>query len=194
VPTFAILNLPEWKCPAPGVMANMTYDDKTELWQLRMREVQGAIVVASVFQFAIGVFGMKLNLVLFPNLRLVYKEIIINSLKRDCWIDPAIHYSINYRSCYCYGRAVSIRGGGKHGRQTLGHFWTVIILIILKFLVHPNSYLFYRTIFLVIVFSQYLKNVKCPLPTFRKGQGWGVKKLDIFTLLPVDGSNCNKTK
>lgn len=70
VPTFAILNLPEWKCPAPGVMANMTYEDKTELWQLRMREVQGAIVVASVFQFAIGVFGMKLNLVLFPNLRL----------------------------------------------------------------------------------------------------------------------------
>lgn len=78
VPTFAILNLPEWKCPAPGVMANMTYEDKTELWQLRMREVQGAIVVASVFQFAIGIFGMKLNLVLFPNLRLVYKEIIIN--------------------------------------------------------------------------------------------------------------------
>lgn len=78
VPTFAILNLPEWKCPAPGVMANMTYEDKTELWQLRMREVQGAIVVASVFQFTIGIFGMKFNLVLFPNLRLVYKEIIIN--------------------------------------------------------------------------------------------------------------------
>ncbi len=56
--------------PAPGVMANMTYENKTELWQLRMREVQGAIVVTSVFQFAIGVFGMKLNLVLFPNLRL----------------------------------------------------------------------------------------------------------------------------
>ena len=58
MPTFAILNLPEWKCPAPDIMANMTYEDKTELWQLRMREVQGAIVVASVFQFAIGVFGI----------------------------------------------------------------------------------------------------------------------------------------
>lgn len=58
VPTFAILNLPEWSCPAPEVMANMTYEDKTELWQLRMREVQGAIVVASVFQLAIGVFGI----------------------------------------------------------------------------------------------------------------------------------------
>ena len=57
VPTFAILNLPEWKCPAPEVMANMTYEDKTELWQLRMREVQGAIIVASIFQVAIGAFG-----------------------------------------------------------------------------------------------------------------------------------------
>lgn len=57
VPTFAILSLPEWTCPAPQVMANMTYDDKTELWQSRMREVQGAIIVASVFQVAIGMFG-----------------------------------------------------------------------------------------------------------------------------------------
>lgn len=42
---------------------------------------------------------------------------------------------------------------------------------------------------MVIVFSQYLKHVKCPLPTYRKEHGWSIKKLDIFTLLPVDGSN-----
>ena len=57
VPTFAILNLPEWKCPSKDVIANMTYDDKTELWQVRMREVQGAIIVSSLFQVAIGLFG-----------------------------------------------------------------------------------------------------------------------------------------
>lgn len=39
-------------------MANMTYEDKTELWQLRMREVQGAIIVASLFQVVMGTFGI----------------------------------------------------------------------------------------------------------------------------------------
>jgi len=38
-------------------MTNMTYEDKTELWQLRMREIQGAIIVASLFQVAMGMFG-----------------------------------------------------------------------------------------------------------------------------------------
>ncbi len=61
VPTFAILNLPQWKCPAPDVIANMTYEDKTELWQMRMREVQGAIAVSAVFQVLIGAFGNIFN-------------------------------------------------------------------------------------------------------------------------------------
>ena len=58
VPTFAILNLPEWKCPEREDMLNMTYEDKTELWQLRMREVQGAIMVASSLEIFIGAFGL----------------------------------------------------------------------------------------------------------------------------------------
>lgn len=57
VPTFAILSLPEWKCPSKDVMANMTYEEKTELWQVRMREVQGAIIISSLFEVAIGFFG-----------------------------------------------------------------------------------------------------------------------------------------
>lgn len=57
VPTFAILSLPEWQCPDKEVIANMTYEDKTELWQTRMREVQGAITVASLFEVATGCFG-----------------------------------------------------------------------------------------------------------------------------------------
>ena len=60
VPTFAILSLPEWKCPSSEAMANMTYEDKTEVWQLRMREIQGAIIVASLFQLLIGVLGIYL--------------------------------------------------------------------------------------------------------------------------------------
>ena len=61
VPTFAILSLHEWKCPSAEAMANMTYEDKTELWQLRMREIQGAIIVASLFQIAMGMFGIILQ-------------------------------------------------------------------------------------------------------------------------------------
>ena len=37
---------------------NITYEEKTELWQTRMREVQGAIIVASLFQVVIGYFGI----------------------------------------------------------------------------------------------------------------------------------------
>ena len=39
-------------------MANMTYQDKTELWQQRMREIQGAVIVASLFEVAVGMFGI----------------------------------------------------------------------------------------------------------------------------------------
>lgn len=77
VPTFVILNLPQvsavlplieifllpldfytqWQCPSPEVMANLTYEDKTEVWQMRMREIQGAIIVSAVFQVLIGFLG-----------------------------------------------------------------------------------------------------------------------------------------
>ena len=58
VPTFAVLSLPEWQCPAKELMTNMTYEDKTELWQTRMREVQGAITMAALFQVSLGSFGL----------------------------------------------------------------------------------------------------------------------------------------
>ena len=37
---------------------NMTYEDKTEEWQRRMREVQGAIIVASIVQLVVGYCGI----------------------------------------------------------------------------------------------------------------------------------------
>ena len=43
-PTFAILALPENTCPpdfATNGWGNMSYEDKTEEWQKRMRAVQG---------------------------------------------------------------------------------------------------------------------------------------------------------
>lgn len=57
VPVLAILNLPQWKCPNKEAMNIMSADEKTELWQLRMREISGAIAVSAVFQLVIGFTG-----------------------------------------------------------------------------------------------------------------------------------------
>lgn len=57
VPVLAILNLPQWKCPNTETFNTMSADDRTELWQLRMREISGAIAVSAVFQLVIGFTG-----------------------------------------------------------------------------------------------------------------------------------------
>ncbi|XP_055545592.1 solute carrier family 23 member 2 isoform X2 [Wyeomyia smithii] len=58
VPTLAILNLPQWKCPSKEVISAMRVDDKTELWQSRMRELSGAIAVSALLQVFIGYTGL----------------------------------------------------------------------------------------------------------------------------------------
>jgi solute carrier family 23 (nucleobase transporter), member 1 len=58
VPTLAILSLDKWKCPAKSEFAMMTDEMKEELWQVRMRELSGAIMVSSLFQVFIGATGL----------------------------------------------------------------------------------------------------------------------------------------
>nr|XP_049462703.1 solute carrier family 23 member 2 [Anopheles coluzzii] len=58
VPTLAILNLPQWKCPPADAIDAMTDTDRTELWQVRMRELSGAIAVAAVTQLVLGFSGL----------------------------------------------------------------------------------------------------------------------------------------
>lgn len=58
VPTLAVLNLPELQCPAAEVIEQMSPENRTELWQSRMRVLSGAISVAAILQVAIGVFGI----------------------------------------------------------------------------------------------------------------------------------------
>lgn len=49
-------------------MAKMTDSEKTELWQIRMRELSGAIAVSACFQVVIGYTGLvgKLLKVITP--------------------------------------------------------------------------------------------------------------------------------
>ncbi|XP_066505709.1 solute carrier family 23 member 1 [Hoplias malabaricus] len=64
-PTLAILALPKWKCPETGTtpefnttVASASPLDPDEVWKVRMREIQGAILVASLLQVALGLSGL----------------------------------------------------------------------------------------------------------------------------------------
>ena len=96
VPTFAILSLPGFVCPEDFDMknrkwtrSNMTYDEKTEEWQIRMREIQGAICVSAIFQVVMGFSGRRFSIrideiqliiilikVLFRNKRIILHTIL----------------------------------------------------------------------------------------------------------------------
>ncbi|CAN7996418.1 unnamed protein product [Ixodes hexagonus] len=58
VPILAVLSLPQWQCPTEeqlhALPANATELD----WKPRMREIQGAIMVASVFEVFAGLTGL----------------------------------------------------------------------------------------------------------------------------------------
>ncbi|XP_076349421.1 solute carrier family 23 member 2-like isoform X3 [Tachypleus tridentatus] len=57
-PIFAILSLSQWKCPSEEEMLSATEEELQEIWQLRMREIQGAITAASIFEIVIGFSGV----------------------------------------------------------------------------------------------------------------------------------------
>lgn len=51
------MSLPRWKCPAPDVFDAMGDAERTELWQVRMREIQGAIIFAALFETLFALTG-----------------------------------------------------------------------------------------------------------------------------------------
>lgn len=70
-PTLAILSLEsKWSRPCPdfgdeALWENLDEEERQELWQERMREVQGAICVASIVQLVIGYTGLLGGLLRF---------------------------------------------------------------------------------------------------------------------------------
>lgn len=77
MPTLAILQQSEWRCPAEEVIDAMDAGNRTELWQTRMRELSGAIMISALFQVFIGFFGI--NILIFFTLMLIH---IINQKVR----------------------------------------------------------------------------------------------------------------
>ncbi|XP_018791332.1 PREDICTED: solute carrier family 23 member 2 [Bactrocera latifrons] len=58
VPTLAILALPQWKCPSVEEIDALDEEDRVELWQIRMRELSGAIAVSALVQVVLGYTGL----------------------------------------------------------------------------------------------------------------------------------------
>lgn len=65
----ALMALPVWRCPKSldslsshdnnsVFTSNVTEEERTEIWQSRMREIQGGIITASLVQVAIGCTGI----------------------------------------------------------------------------------------------------------------------------------------
>ncbi|XP_068857204.1 solute carrier family 23 member 1-like isoform X2 [Aphelocoma coerulescens] len=107
-PTLAMLSLPTWKCPAwtqNATLVNASSPEFIQVWQTRMREVQGTIMVASCFQILVGFSGL------------------------------------------------------------------------IGFLM--------RTIFFIVLFSQYLKNVAVPLPSYQRGKKFHFSPIYLFQIFPV---------
>ena len=48
-----------------------------------------------------------------------------------------------------------------------------------------------RTIFLVLLFSQYARNVKFPLPIYKSKKGWTAYKFQLFKMFPVSSRSCH---
>ncbi|CAB4021079.1 solute carrier family 23 member 2-like, partial [Paramuricea clavata] len=57
IPAFSILTLPEFACP-PGFKENPSNSTFDGIWKKRMVELQGAVMVSSLFQIFIGFSGL----------------------------------------------------------------------------------------------------------------------------------------
>ncbi|CAJ1057161.1 xan_ur_permease domain-containing protein [Xyrichtys novacula] len=61
LPSMAMLSMPEWKCPAwtqNASLVNTSSPEFIDVWQSRMRALQGSIMVGSLFQVFVGFSGL----------------------------------------------------------------------------------------------------------------------------------------
>ncbi|NXY75357.1 S23A1 protein, partial [Glareola pratincola] len=145
VPAKSILALEKWRCPPEGesrqIYGNWTLPLNTShIWQPRMREIQGAIVVSSLVEVAIGLLGL-------PGALLSY----IGPLT----VTPTVSL---------IGLSVFQAAG-----ERAGSHWGIAAL----------------TIFLIILFAQYLRHITIRLPGYRRGRGFVLLRVQIFKLFPV---------
>ncbi|KAJ8313827.1 hypothetical protein KUTeg_008388 [Tegillarca granosa] len=145
-PTMGILSLPQWTCPYTQKGANLTelpdYGSPRhrEMWYLRLCEIQGAVMIASLFQIVIGFSGLIGVILRFIGPLSIVPTITLIGLS----LFPAA-----------------------------------------ADLASKNWYIALMTMFLIALFSQYLRNISVPMCRYEKGKGCGVYRLQIFKLFPI---------
>uniref|UniRef100_A0AAX7VDN1 Solute carrier family 23 member 2 n=1 Tax=Astatotilapia calliptera TaxID=8154 RepID=A0AAX7VDN1_ASTCA len=137
-PARAILSLEKWKCNNTG--EERTLLNTEHIWQPRIREIQGAIIVSSMVEVCIGMLGL-------PGMLLKY----IGPLT----ITPTV--------------ALIGLSGFQAAGERAGKHWGIAML----------------TIFLVLLFSQYARNVHFPLPIYKAKKGWTSYRLQVFKMFPI---------
>ncbi|XP_048158149.1 solute carrier family 23 member 1-like isoform X2 [Corvus hawaiiensis] len=141
-PTLAMLSLPTWKCPAwtqNATLVNASSPEFVQVWQTRMREVQGTIIVASCFQIFVGFSGLIGFLMRFIGPLTIAPTITLVAL-------PLF----------------------ESAGDMAGQHWGVAFM----------------TIFFIVLFSQYLKNVAVPLPSYQRGKKFHFSPIYLFQIFP----------
>ncbi|XP_036086767.1 solute carrier family 23 member 1 isoform X2 [Rousettus aegyptiacus] len=142
-PSLAMLSLPAWKCPEwtfNASQVNTSSPEFIEEWQKRIRELQGAIMVASCVQMLVGFSG------------------VIGFLMR--FIGPlTIAPTISLVALPLFDSAGS--NAGSH--------WGIAAM----------------TIFLIVLFSQYMKNIAVPVLVYGREKKCHTTKFRLFQVFPV---------
>ncbi|XP_028263840.1 xan_ur_permease domain-containing protein [Parambassis ranga] len=142
-PSMAMLSMPEWTCPAwtqNATLVNTSSTDFTEVWQSRMRALQGSIMVGSLFQVFVGFSGL------------------IGLFMR--FIGPlTIAPTISLIGLSLFDSAGS----------SAGNHWGISVM----------------TTALIILFSQYLRHISMPFPTYNKDKKLHTSRVYVFQILPV---------
>ncbi|KAJ1166464.1 hypothetical protein NDU88_006865 [Pleurodeles waltl] len=142
-PTLAMLSLPKWQCPEwtqNASLVNATSPEFVEEWQSRIREIQGAVMVASCFQIFVGFSGLIGLLMRFIGPLTITPTICLTAL-------PLFESAGN--------------DAGSH--------WGISAM----------------TTFLIILFSQYLRNVPVAIPTYSKTKKCHFSMVNLFQIFPV---------
>uniref|UniRef100_A0A8C4S7L3 Solute carrier family 23 member 1 n=1 Tax=Erpetoichthys calabaricus TaxID=27687 RepID=A0A8C4S7L3_ERPCA len=142
IPARSILALEKWKCPEEDqIYGNWSLPLNTShIWQPRIREIQGAIIVSSLVEVVIGLIGL-------PGVLLSY----IGPLT----VTPTVSL---------IGLSVFQAAGDRAGSH-----WGLSLL----------------SIFLIVLFAQYLRNFSFPVPMYKIGKGCITAKIQIFKMFPI---------
>ncbi|KAM8817737.1 solute carrier family 23 member 1-like isoform 2-T2 [Rhynchonycteris naso] len=142
-PSLSMLSLPTWKCPEWTLNAsqvNTSSPEFTQEWQKRIRELQGAIMVASCVQMLVGFSGLIGYLMRFIGPLTIAPTISLVALPLfdSAGNDAGIHWGVSA-----------------------------------------------TTIFLIVLFSEYLRNIAVPVPVCGRRKKCRTSKFYLFQVFPV---------